>query len=672
MMAQVDQGIGALAQDQMNQPVTGDMAGGIMSTVDMGAEEGPAPVNFKYGGVVKMGFGGIPPFTALPNSQANPQANPNAGLEAAFQRRLPLYQQLAGIDPAEQQRQESFDEAQALFAISRGALRFVAPGERQMSPAEKFAIAAEGTLQDISGISAKAAERRAIEEAGLRQAKFGALQAAEADITAQAKYAADKQLEELKAAQEISKIGLTKSLDLTNSLMIEDLKQSGDLNLERLRQTGAKNLEDVKSQLEYARDVLKSNLKFDTDTRLQNQAFEIDKQLKDIDFLNTVNQLGLKSTYDLDLQQKALEGDITKIDLQAQHSRELAEANRAAQKEIADLDRKIDEKNMRINFLRYKSDAASQAEATKLNREKYNLEVRKQDWEEEKNKLMDLGNSFDANVITKILGNADLLKRYKSNTLLEDEALFVNNALAKYTAPKSVWNPTTNREERMPGNPLSKEWASAVSGRISIGGTAPGVISGESSAGASESDASPDLKKNFLQLLEGAQDLTAASGAPAFIRNLFNKSVELLSFNLFDLPAPDTAAAISVIDGMNLLTSNWLVAAFPGRDQTTNQLREQILANLPKPASLTSGTGSMIHDIEKVIAIIEVGKDQLQAKKQPGVPTSGQVADIEAQLTGLNQLSESYQLLLEKFKGGGSGKTQSIDEFMQNRVNRIQ
>ncbi|HBY68380.1 MAG TPA: hypothetical protein DEG69_11855, partial [Flavobacteriaceae bacterium] len=46
MMAKTDQGIGGLAQGEMTEPVTGDMAAGIMSTVDMGAEEGPAPVNF--------------------------------------------------------------------------------------------------------------------------------------------------------------------------------------------------------------------------------------------------------------------------------------------------------------------------------------------------------------------------------------------------------------------------------------------------------------------------------------------------------------------------------------------------------------------------------------------------------------------------------------------------
>ena len=59
-MAQVDQGIGGLAQEEMSAPVEGNMAGGIMSTVNMG-EEVPAPVNFNQGGpVVAMANGGNP------------------------------------------------------------------------------------------------------------------------------------------------------------------------------------------------------------------------------------------------------------------------------------------------------------------------------------------------------------------------------------------------------------------------------------------------------------------------------------------------------------------------------------------------------------------------------------------------------------------------------------
>jgi hypothetical protein len=62
MMALVDQGIGGLAQDEMSVPVEGPMAEGIMSTVNMGAPEGPAPVNFSRGGAVQYMAAGGPPL----------------------------------------------------------------------------------------------------------------------------------------------------------------------------------------------------------------------------------------------------------------------------------------------------------------------------------------------------------------------------------------------------------------------------------------------------------------------------------------------------------------------------------------------------------------------------------------------------------------------------------
>ena len=59
-MAAVDQGIGGLAQDEMMAPIEGPMAEGIMSTVNMGPAEGPAPVNFSQGGAVQYMDNGGP------------------------------------------------------------------------------------------------------------------------------------------------------------------------------------------------------------------------------------------------------------------------------------------------------------------------------------------------------------------------------------------------------------------------------------------------------------------------------------------------------------------------------------------------------------------------------------------------------------------------------------
>ena len=130
MMAKVDEGVGSLAQDEMTEPVTGDMAGGIMSTVNMGAEEGPAPVNFNQGGVVGMEKGGDP-------------------LLASYEARLPLYEQIAGIDPAVTKQQQDLDKAQMLFALAQGGLEIASPTDRRMSLAEKLALSGQGVLKNI-------------------------------------------------------------------------------------------------------------------------------------------------------------------------------------------------------------------------------------------------------------------------------------------------------------------------------------------------------------------------------------------------------------------------------------------------------------------------------------------------------------------------------------------
>jgi len=105
MMASVDQGIGSLAAEQMAAPVQGPMAEGIMSTVDMPAPEpepmaapapmagGPDPVNFNQGGEVQyFADGGV----ALPQ-------NP---LYETYKNKLPVYQQILGVEDREKAFQD--------------------------------------------------------------------------------------------------------------------------------------------------------------------------------------------------------------------------------------------------------------------------------------------------------------------------------------------------------------------------------------------------------------------------------------------------------------------------------------------------------------------------------------------------------------------------------------
>jgi len=152
MMAKVDEGVGSLAQGEMTEPVTGDMAGGIMSTVNMGAEEGPAPVNFNQGGVVGMRMGGDP-FTAPP---ANMLKSP---LQQEYELQRNFYGQLLDKDAQTRalQGQQDLTQAQMLFDLAQTGLAIAAPGPQRMSLAEKLAYAAQQT-ELFPKIGARAAD----------------------------------------------------------------------------------------------------------------------------------------------------------------------------------------------------------------------------------------------------------------------------------------------------------------------------------------------------------------------------------------------------------------------------------------------------------------------------------------------------------------------------------
>ena len=208
-IAAVDQGIGELAQQEMQQPMQGPMAGGIMENVappePMG---GPPPVNFKDGGLVRRGdnqpvqkfqFGGTDYATLLSGTvgdlqdrnlsrnvlmnnidqaqaqaaAAQAQAAARAALSPAAAAALPkpeprrgdgsrlrelmgaqreLYREYGLGDPAaraaEREDQRKMTQAQMLFDIANTALTFAAPmqGEKAgLSPAERLAMAATQT-----------------------------------------------------------------------------------------------------------------------------------------------------------------------------------------------------------------------------------------------------------------------------------------------------------------------------------------------------------------------------------------------------------------------------------------------------------------------------------------------------------------------------------------------
>jgi len=195
-ISMLEEGIAPMAQEAMDTPVEGDMAGGIMSMTGAGNEP---PVNFNQGGEVlrrgdedpvqvfddggaaidfkslqkfmgpRIGMtpeasqlltrridqelaGGTPPFAP----GKSPTDQEVQRLKDIFEGRRDVYKGILG-DPEEQKR---LTQAQILFDIANTALTFSAPmpGEKKgLSPAQRLAMAATTTkLPQTIGARAEA------------------------------------------------------------------------------------------------------------------------------------------------------------------------------------------------------------------------------------------------------------------------------------------------------------------------------------------------------------------------------------------------------------------------------------------------------------------------------------------------------------------------------------
>ena len=199
MMTQgeIDQGIGSIAQGLMSEPVAGDMAGGIMSTIDMaGAQEAPAPVNFNQGGAVQH-FAPENPRVVGENLfglNLMPTTDPKA-LRTAFTERRDLYRDLIPpvLGAEELAEQKRLSQAQMLFDIANAGLAIAQPGKESESLVQAIARGVADTKL-FDKIGARAQQQRQLETQAKmedRKIDLAALSSAEATETARRKAIAD-------------------------------------------------------------------------------------------------------------------------------------------------------------------------------------------------------------------------------------------------------------------------------------------------------------------------------------------------------------------------------------------------------------------------------------------------------------------------------------------------
>ena len=343
MLNAVDQGIGGLAQEEMTQEVAGPMAEGIMSTVAPPPApepapmpmEGPPPVNFKDGGLVRRGDN--QPVKMM-NVGGDPFATAPGRLGELARERYAVREGLLGDPKARLQEQRDMTQAQILFDIANTGLAFAAPmqGERAgMSPAERLAMAAQQTKL-FPTIGARAQEQLAQKQAidkerqGLQLAALGS---AETALAAEAEAAERMKIEQLRQAGALTQIELKDKLNLktqtalanlglTNKLKLADVTQGYAIDLENLRNTNQLSRDEynaakreelllVQQEGQRALATLQGQIDFANRTDLQAQAAEISKELetvksalrvqeKAVDLENSLELAGVNQLYQIE------------------------------------------------------------------------------------------------------------------------------------------------------------------------------------------------------------------------------------------------------------------------------------------------------------------------------------------------------------------------------------
>jgi hypothetical protein len=672
-IAAVDQGIGELAQPQMQQPMQGPMAGGIMENVappqPMG---GPPPVNFNQGGVVRLQEGGTP-------DQAS-------ALQSVYEKRLPTYMQVLGDPTAQLADQKRLTQAQMLFDLANAGLAFAAPmqGERPgLSPAERLAMATQQSqLFDKIGARAQAQQDRV---AAAEQAKQGirsaALTASEAELTAERKAEADAALQRQRDAAELARIDRKEALSSASAQSLELLKQAGriqikdiegaqSMTLEELRQSGAISLEDARQVNRVALEgVLQQNREaIETLRQSGTQANTIlaDKLEKENILLRgdvELAKMGVANTYELE-----------KMEIGHGFATELQDSRLAVQENIANNRLELDTLNSALNQARAdkqlaldqnKLDLAQQTEARikEMEEKKFALETRKVDLDE-LTKRLEIFGSTGKNKAQSILANQDLMDKYARGELDAAQTTAVNNAIDMLSTRETIVDSEGNTRKTGGAIPENARRAVIARNQLLTGEGAPDLAMPRDT---SRITAGPvDFGEAVSTIMEGVPDVTKAFGSKAFAKNVANVIVEAGSFGMFDAPFADTDKAISSVKQLNLDTLTHFQQIKELRDSVAlmNKLEEQT-AN---PGEFLTGDTRARNKTTTVLATI----DDLISVLDLKIANMSDVDDVNAAKLNKQkalQLRAGFEVIDRAYAASSSGGTTMTPDRQQEGAN---
>jgi len=640
MMAGVDQGIGALASEEMTAPVTGDMAGGIMSTVNMG-QEGVPPVNFNLGGAVQ--------YFAPANENRVAGAMPGGRLGELYGEKRDLYRSIMGKEDqqAAYDEQKDLTQAQMLFDIAQGALGFAAgSGMPGRSPAEQLAAAASPVLGNISQRAGELAKFKQAQAKEARSMDLAALTAAEAGLTAEQKAASDLAKQRLIGAQDLAKLNLKSRLDTNREAYVEQLKQRGSVTLEGVKQANRLGLEAAQQRNREAIETLKqsgsqADIVLADDLRKQN--LQISHELK-------LNEMGIANTYELG-----------KLDKMHEQTSELQNSRLAIQEKIAD-------NRLAFDKLRELTRTAEAEKAAALAQKRYDLAEKAQDQlnsyrdEEIRLKQEDLDfkkTASDLDIFGKSLtgkvksylegkGSAELAARYAAGQTSLDENNRIEGSINYLTSDKSIYDNESQSYIRQPAQPLVDVWANALKERKKIKGASLPQVE----KNIENSLINAGLEEQYTQfktILDNLGDLDPSdvSGRNSLLIKGSNVVWELA----FGSPAwAQSQAAQDFVKSLNNLTVQSIVRAMPGKSAADE--RKKIEDNLPPVASLRGGE-TVKNQTKFTIAQLDLALKA--ADKQPFDKKTRLSAIYE-----LQQLKGIYERLLGKLEAY-DGSSSDVD-----------
>ncbi|HBY68382.1 MAG TPA: hypothetical protein DEG69_11865, partial [Flavobacteriaceae bacterium] len=289
-------------------------------------------------------------------------------------------------------------------------------------------------------------------------------------------------------------------------------------------------------------------------------------------------------------------------------------------------------------------------------------------------------------LLYSVLPNEDLRKRYAEGKTSGQETVLVEGLIGDYLKPAIYFDGEIQRIASLNGLPTI--WDEAINERKSKKLSVPKHWN-DSIKASSENQLDPELKDpsevktsdpeksssgsteipdtlTFEKLVAEAKDIGAAVGAPGKIRSAFNAGIQGLFLNYFNAPAPNTEQAKSIISSLNMLTSNYLVIALPGKDIATDSLREQIKQSLPITNDLTSGKENFKNKIKETIAALDLGLISIDTKLKPGVSPQSARAKLLGDKAGLNAIRKGYVRMYNELnqKARTDEEIEKMDQFL--------